>query len=53
MTDEELTNYFSDVDLGIMLPGATPADKEYSAMQNVLKKISEELYIFIGLEHMI
>ena len=38
MTDEELTNYFSDVDLGIMLPGATPADKEYSAMQNVLKK---------------
>ncbi len=38
MTNEELTNFFSDVDLGIMLPGATPVDKEYSAMQNVLKK---------------
>ena len=38
MTNEELTNYFSDVDLGIMMPGATPIDIEYSAMQNVLKK---------------
>ena len=39
MTIDELTNYFSNIDLGIMLPGATPQDKEYSAMQNVLKKI--------------
>ena len=38
MTIDELTNYFSNIDLGIMLPGATPQDKEYSAMQNVLKK---------------
>jgi hypothetical protein len=33
----ELTLLFSDVDLGIMLPGAAPDHAPYAAMQNVLK----------------
>ncbi len=33
-----LINYFNDIDLGIMLPGATPFHKPYAAMQEVLKK---------------
>ncbi len=33
---EALANYLKDVDLGIMLPGATPADKTYAALQKVL-----------------
>jgi hypothetical protein len=33
-----LINYFNDVDLGIMLPGATPFHQPYAAMQEVLKK---------------
>lgn len=34
----ELPFFLSTVDLGIMLPGATPADKVYGAMQEVLKQ---------------
>lgn len=34
---EELPLFLSSVDLGIMLPGATPADKVYAGMQEVLK----------------
>ena len=37
-----------NVDLGIMLPGANPTHMEYSAMQEVLKKIKEGQYIFTG-----
>ena len=33
----DLVAYFSDVDLGVMMPGATPADAPYAAMQEVLK----------------
>ena len=33
---EALANYLKDVDLGIMLPGATPANKTYAALQKVL-----------------
>lgn len=32
----DLTAQLGEVDLGIMLPGATPADKPYAAMQEVL-----------------
>ena len=35
---KDLTNLLMGVDLGIMLPGATPSDIEYAAMQNVLKR---------------
>jgi hypothetical protein len=37
MQQEELQFYLSSVDLGIMLPGATPTDKVYAALQEVLK----------------
>jgi hypothetical protein len=35
---EELTNHLMQVDLGIMLPGASPVHVEYMAMQDVLKR---------------
>ena len=35
---EELMAQFSEVDLGVMLPGATPADIAYSAMQELLNQ---------------
>ncbi len=35
-TKEELGKLFHGVDLGIMLPGATPADVPYKALQDVL-----------------
>ncbi len=35
---EELTNHLMQVDLGMMLPGASPDHVEYSAMQDVLKR---------------
>ncbi|HQQ97714.1 MAG TPA: aminopeptidase [Cyclobacteriaceae bacterium] len=35
---EELVALFDDVDLGLMLPGATPDQVPYAAMQEVLKK---------------
>ena len=35
---DELVDYLMEVDLGIMLPGANPTHKEYSAMQEVLKR---------------
>jgi len=35
---EELSLYLSTVDLGIMLPGATPADKIYAGLQDVLNQ---------------
>lgn len=35
---DELVSYFSKVDLGIMLPGATPDDLAYAAMQEVLNQ---------------
>lgn len=34
---QELTNHLMQVDLGIMLPGASPVHVEYAAMQDVLK----------------
>ncbi|MEQ9591952.1 MAG: aminopeptidase [Cyclobacteriaceae bacterium] len=35
---EALANYLKDVDLGIMLPGATPANETYAALQKVLSE---------------
>lgn len=35
---EELTNHFMQVDLGMMLPGASPDHIEYAALQDVLKR---------------
>ncbi len=35
---EELTNHLMQVDLGMMLPGASPIHIEYAAMQDVLKR---------------
>ena len=35
---EDLTDYLMSVDLGIMLPGATPDNIEYASMQDVLKR---------------
>ena len=35
---EELVAYFGDVDLAIMLPGATPADAPYAALQDLLRQ---------------
>lgn len=35
---DELTGIFSEVDLGIMMPGASPAHIPYAAMQEVLKQ---------------
>lgn len=35
---EELTNHLMQVDLGMMLPGASPIHAEYAAMQDVLKR---------------
>lgn len=37
MADEELPLYMSAVNLGIMLPGATPEDRIYGVMQDVLR----------------
>jgi hypothetical protein len=34
---QQLVNHFRGVDVGIMLPGATPADVPYLAMQDVLR----------------
>ncbi len=34
---DQLPEFLRTVDLGIMLPGATPADKVYAALQDVLK----------------
>ena len=36
MTREELSRYFEQIDLGIMMPGAVPTDLPYAAMQDVL-----------------
>lgn len=38
MNKVELTRLFSDVDLGIMLPGANPSHAPYAAMQSVLRQ---------------
>lgn len=38
LNGEELSSFLSSVDLGIMLPGATPADKVYAGLQDVLKQ---------------
>lgn len=38
IADVDLPLYLSAVDLGIMLPGATPADRIYGALQKVLQK---------------
>lgn len=35
---EELVTYFRNVDLAIMLPGATPADAPYAALQDLLRQ---------------
>lgn len=38
MDRQALVSYFDEVDLGIMLPGPTPTDAAYGAMQDVLRK---------------
>lgn len=38
LNGEELSLFLSSVDLGIMMPGATPADKVYAGLQDVLNK---------------
>ncbi len=38
MAGEELTNYLEVVNLGIMMPGATPVDIVYDGLQKVLQK---------------
>lgn len=38
LSGEELSLFLSAVDLGIMLPGATPADKTYAGLQDVLNQ---------------
>ncbi|MCB0491668.1 MAG: aminopeptidase [Cyclobacteriaceae bacterium] len=38
LNGEELVLFLSSVDLGIMLPGATPADKVYGGLQAVLNQ---------------
>jgi len=38
MNRQELVNYFQDIDVGIMLPGAVPSDLPYAAMQDVLEQ---------------
>ncbi len=35
---EELEDYLSEVDLGLMLPGAVPAHPPYAALQNILEE---------------
>jgi Thermophilic metalloprotease (M29) len=35
---EDLTNHLMQIDLGMMLPGASPLHMEYAAMQDVLKR---------------
>lgn len=37
-TGGDLVRYFATVDLGVMLPGATPDDPAYAAMQQVLRR---------------
>ena len=37
-TKEDLTDYLVQVDLGIMMPGASPSDVEYASMQDVLRR---------------
>ena len=37
LSDDALESYLSDVDLGVMLPGPTPADPVYAAIQENLK----------------
>jgi len=40
LSREQMPNYLSAVDLGVMLPGATPDDDVYAAIQDVLKRNS-------------
>ena len=37
-TKKDLTDYLMQVDLGIMMPGASPSDVEYASMQDVLRR---------------
>ena len=37
-TKKDLTDYLMQVDLGIMMPGASPSDLEYASMQDVLRR---------------
>ena len=37
-TKKDLTDYLVQVDLGIMMPGASPSDVEYASMQDVLRR---------------
>lgn len=36
-TAEQLANYLATVDVGVMLPGATPTDPPYDALQRILR----------------
>jgi len=45
---DSLVNVLSSVDLGIMLPGATPANDVYTALQQVLNQGRVARFIFIG-----
>jgi hypothetical protein len=37
-TKKDLTDYLMQIDLGIMMPGASPTDIEYASMQDVLRR---------------
>lgn len=43
---EELRSYFSDLDLGVMLPGADPSHAPYGALQDILKEGSRRTIHF-------
>jgi len=45
-SDEELTSLFEDVDLGIMLPGASPTHQPYKVLQDMLQEGSRRTIHF-------
>jgi len=38
LSRDQMADYLSEIDLGVMLPGATPDDEIYAAIQDVLKR---------------
>ena len=46
VSEEELRQLFEEVDLGIMLPGATPADLPYKLLQDMLQSESRRTIHF-------
>ena len=45
---KDLTDYLMQVDLGIMMPGASPSDVEYASMQDVLRRDKGRTIHFTG-----